>query len=66
VQAWLLSSEITYLKEGGKYLLVEPKIHTSQQLFDDDVEICKHIGFDEISRPQIRISRAVLFRKNIK
>ena len=27
-----------FLKDGGKYLLVEPKIHTSQKLFDEEVE----------------------------
>lgn len=53
----------SYLKKGGKYLLVEPKIHTSRKLFDEEVEICRHIGFEQISRPPIRVSRAVLFRK---
>ena len=51
------------LKEGGKYLLVEPKIHTSQKLFDEEVEMCKHIGFEKLDQPVIRASRAILFRK---
>ena len=55
----------SFLKEGGKYLLVEPKIHTTRKLFDEEVEICKHIGFEEISHPQVRASRAVLFRKTL-
>ena len=51
------------LKKGGRYLLVEPKLHTSQKLFDEEVEICKQIGFEELNQPPIRASRAVLFRK---
>jgi ubiquinone/menaquinone biosynthesis C-methylase UbiE len=60
-----LKNWYSFLKEGGKYLLVEPKIHTTQKLFDEEVKICKHIGFEEISHPQVRVSRAVLFRKTL-
>ncbi len=58
-----LKEWFSFLKEGGKYLLVEPKIHTSQKLFDEEVELCKRIGFEEFESPHIRASRAVLFRK---
>ncbi|NQU68213.1 MAG: class I SAM-dependent methyltransferase [Candidatus Marinimicrobia bacterium] len=58
-----LKEWFSFLKEGGKYLLVEPKIHTSQKLFDEEVELCKRIGFVELESPHIRASRAVLFRK---
>jgi hypothetical protein len=56
----------SHLKEGGKYLLVEPRIHTSRPLFDEEVNICRHIGFEQLSRPHVRVSRAALFKKNEK
>ncbi len=34
------------LKDGGTYLLVEPKIHTSWKLFDAEVKMCGRIGFE--------------------
>lgn len=51
------------LKEGGNYLLVEPKFHTSLNLFDEEVKLCRQIGFEQLARPHIRISRAALFKK---
>lgn len=53
----------SHLKEGGTYLLVEPKIHTSRKLFAEEVKLCRQIGFEQIARPRIRISRAALFMK---
>ncbi len=51
------------LKQGGKYLLVEPKIHTSRKSFEEEIGLCESVGFEEIEKPIIRTSRAVLFRK---
>jgi ubiquinone/menaquinone biosynthesis C-methylase UbiE len=51
------------LKGDGNYLLVEPRIHTSRKLFDEEVKLCQQIGFEQIARPHVRISRAVLFKK---
>jgi len=62
-KAAFLQNWYSHLKVGGKYLLVEPKIHTSRQLFDEEVKICRHIGFEQLSRPHVRVSRAVLFEK---
>jgi len=53
----------SFLKDGGKYLLAEPIFHTSHKLFDEEVEICKDIGFVEIPHPHVRVSHSVLFRK---
>jgi len=52
-----------HLKQGGKYLLVEPKIHTSRKSFEEEIRICESVGFEEIEKPIIRTSRAALFRK---
>ncbi|WP_372683409.1 class I SAM-dependent methyltransferase, partial [Desulfosarcina sp.] len=62
-KAALLGTWYSYLKEGGTYLLVEPKIHTSRKLFDKEVKLCRQIGFEQIARPPVRVSRAALFKK---
>jgi len=51
------------LNLGGKYLLVEPKIHTTQKAFDEEVKICLQVGFKEILQPKVWGSRAILFKK---
>jgi ubiquinone/menaquinone biosynthesis C-methylase UbiE len=51
------------LKPGGKYLLVEPKIHVSAANFEKTVKIAGQVGFKMLETPQVAISRAVLFGK---
>lgn len=51
------------LKPGGVYLLVEPRIHTSESLFDAEVALCKDAGFTLRGNPRVGLSRAVLFTK---
>ena len=52
------------LKPTGKYLLVEPVIHVSRQRFRAEVDLCRHIGFESLSRPAVGFSRAMLFEKS--
>lgn len=56
----------SHLKEGGTYLLVEPRIHTSPKLFDEEVNLCRQIGFELADRPHVRVSRAALFKKPMR
>lgn len=58
-----LHNVYSLLKDSGKYLLVEPKIHTSQNLFDEEMELCQQSGFRMAAQPEISISRSVLFTK---
>lgn len=51
------------LKPDGYYFLVEPKIHTSQQHIEKMIELVLKIGFVEVIRPRVAISRAAVFRK---
>ncbi len=51
------------LKPGGRYLLVEPLLHVSEADFDRTVALIRQVGFQEESRPTVRVSRAVLFHK---
>jgi len=51
------------LKPGGKYLLVEPKIHVPAARFQETVEVVGQVGFKMLATPQVAISRAVVFEK---
>lgn len=62
-KAAFLRTWYSNLKNGGTYLLVEPKIHTSRKLFDEEVKLCRQIGFVQTMRPHVRVSRAALFKK---
>jgi ubiquinone/menaquinone biosynthesis C-methylase UbiE len=52
------------LKPGGTFLLVEPKIHVPNKAFARTVALAESVGFQAESRPMVRASRAVLFRKH--
>ena len=49
------------LKPGGKYLVVEPANHVSEEAFGSTVAITQGIGFKPVSYPKIALSRAALF-----
>lgn len=51
------------LKERGRFLLVEPKLHVSAAKFWKTVEITWKAGFTLLSEPRIAFSRAVLFER---
>ena len=51
------------LKVDGKFLFVEPILHVTGKAFEQTVSLAREIGFQEIARPNIRASRAVVFRK---
>ena len=62
-KAAFLAAWYSHLKAGGTYLLVEPKLHISRKRFDEEVHLCRQIGFDQIARPPVRVSRAAFFKK---
>ncbi len=49
------------LKPDGRFLMVEPKIHVSQAHLQKSVEIARSVGMEPVARPEVSISRAVLF-----
>lgn len=51
------------LKEDGKFLLAEPKLHVSKAQFDAEFDVAQRIGFGLLDRPDIPLSRAALFTK---
>jgi ubiquinone/menaquinone biosynthesis C-methylase UbiE len=48
------------LKPGGRFLLVEPSGHVSEQAFADTMDHARAAGLEPLSRPRIRMSRAAL------
>lgn len=51
------------LKPNGRFLLVEPIIHVTGTAFEQTVCQAREIGYQEIERPRVRASRAVVFGK---
>jgi ubiquinone/menaquinone biosynthesis C-methylase UbiE len=59
----LLSQVHALLKDGGRYLIVEPRIHTGNDYFRELESIIEEAGFRIIDRPPVSLSRAVLLEK---
>ena len=51
------------LKEGGRFLLVEPKGHVSKTRFAEAVDLVLGAGFAAAARPRVGFSRAALFSR---
>jgi len=51
------------LKQGGLFLLVEPKLHVSKESFAATLEIARNTGLTLSSHLKVFMSRAALFRK---
>jgi ubiquinone/menaquinone biosynthesis C-methylase UbiE len=49
------------LKEGGRLLIAEPKIHVSQKQFQKEMDIARSAGFVLIDQPAIPLSLSALF-----
>jgi ubiquinone/menaquinone biosynthesis C-methylase UbiE len=50
------------LQDGGRLLLVEPKLHVTHTSFARTVETCRQEGFVLEAEPAVAVSRAVLMR----
>ncbi len=51
------------LKQGGRFLIVEPKMHVSVRQLQDSLDLALNAGFAIREHPAIRISRAVVLQK---
>ena len=51
------------LKEGGTFLLVEPKLHVSRARFGAQIKTAMEVGFKATDCPAIPLSLAMLFKK---
>ena len=53
----------TISKEGGRFLLAEPKLHVAGTQFEKSVSLAQKSGFKLLDRPAISLSQAALFIK---
>jgi ubiquinone/menaquinone biosynthesis C-methylase UbiE len=59
-----LSQVFSVLKESGKFIIAEPRMHVPNRKFQETVEYARSAGFQVSAAPDIRISRAVVLSKN--
>lgn len=59
----LLRDVAEMLTEEGRALVVEPKGHVGQALFDAELEAAMAAGFEVVDRPGVALSRAAVLRR---
>ena len=52
------------IKQGGKFLVIEPKGHVTEKDFEVSISVAGKNGFSVIDNPKIPRSRSVLFEKD--
>jgi ubiquinone/menaquinone biosynthesis C-methylase UbiE len=62
--ALFLSEVCGYLKPGGSLLIVEPKMHVSEQQFLQTAALAQDLEMKPLGHPKVAISRSVLLQKN--
>jgi 2-polyprenyl-3-methyl-5-hydroxy-6-metoxy-1,4-benzoquinol methylase len=56
---------VATLKPGGHVLFVEPAGHVNQKKLSKEVDAARVAGLEEVIRPLVKRSHAVLLRKNV-
>lgn len=51
------------MKDDGKFLLAEPKLHVSKAQFDTELDVVQKAGFKLLNRPAIRMSLSAVLVK---
>jgi ubiquinone/menaquinone biosynthesis C-methylase UbiE len=62
-QRAFLAQIFTLLKPGGRFLLVEPKIHVTEADFQRTVQTANGVGFVVKDGPKVRLSRSALLMR---
>lgn len=55
-----LSEVYSLLNPGGRFFIAEPKFHVPAKKFQETIDYAKRIGFEEIDRPKVAFSQAVV------
>ena len=63
-QRRFLGEVFSLLKPLGKLLIVEPKLHVRAAVFQETVRLAKSIGFSEVGKLSIALSRSVLLSRS--
>jgi ubiquinone/menaquinone biosynthesis C-methylase UbiE len=59
----LFSQVSSILKDSGRFLIAEPKMHVTRQAFEQTLEYAKAAGFRIAEAPHVSISRAVVLSR---
>lgn len=62
-QGRLFHEVFALLKPGGKYFIVEPVFHVTDEAFDTTLATAKQAGFRVAGQPSLPLSRTVLLEK---
>ncbi|PKN19763.1 MAG: hypothetical protein CVU71_05155 [Deltaproteobacteria bacterium HGW-Deltaproteobacteria-6] len=62
-QAGFFAQLYAVLKDDGKFLLAEPKLHVSKAQFDAELDYAQKAGFKLLTRPAVPMSLAVVLVK---
>jgi ubiquinone/menaquinone biosynthesis C-methylase UbiE len=54
----------TFLKTGGRLLLVEPKVHVTRNGLEGTLTVCRDVGFRILEEPKMALSRAFLLGRD--
>jgi ubiquinone/menaquinone biosynthesis C-methylase UbiE len=65
-QRAFLTQIFDLLKPGGRFLLVEPKIHVTAEAFLKTIQTANEIGLVVRDRPKVRLSRGALLLREEK
>jgi ubiquinone/menaquinone biosynthesis C-methylase UbiE len=60
-QSHLFGEIASFLKPGGKLLVVEPGMHVKADVFEKTIKTAQSCGLNLVSRPHFRFSHAVVF-----
>lgn len=60
-----LSEISSMLKQNGLMLLVEPKLHVSENDFNKTLEIADSVGLSMVEKPEISLSQSALLKKKL-
>ncbi len=52
------------LKPNGKILMVEPPLHVSKSEFEETIKKAEDVGFMNVERPKIFLSKTVILKKD--
>ncbi len=63
-QRALMSEVRSVLKPSGRFLVAEPRVHVPAGRFRETIEAAREAGWEVLSEPRVRFSRAVLLSRS--
>jgi ubiquinone/menaquinone biosynthesis C-methylase UbiE len=63
-QAGFLSQTCALLRPGGRFLLVEPRLHVTGAAFEKTIKLAVTAGLRPVGNRAVRLSRAVIFQRS--